>query len=522
MPTSTPFKAAAAASIAVAQSIAMAGPFPGDTQKDDGSLWYRHSLGNDKHCLLDNPDGLSDTASPSTAAVLYKEAPLSSAQSDQLFIYVEGGGSCNDVKSCTESDKYPKNEGGYPNAVFQAEIKLSTYLYLRTSPLAGDSNRVSPFANMNMAMIPYCTGDSHTGRVIRKEKIKNSDASKTSFCFYGHYNFIAAIDFLLTQQFANSNLKTIWLMGTSAGAGGVAAQYAKLRDKFTAGHPERQIHLIEDSTPSVSIEPDHWDNMATWQTKIPGLPCTPPPTQRPAADSGFAALSTATAVRTRKYNASRTSAQTGVTTFTDTGVSPNSDDYPTGLAYPFPPEGAPEAASARRTFETASFETTDTTLAKPRSDTCYYLNETRVFNRSLDPNFRYGLLSFKWDNVLSPKKTQSAYDLYFSRMSANDLVVKNYYSSPPYNANTQNLYLDNSTQSQAITAEDPQGALCGRHVPTNFKTEQIDIDKTYSQVQDAHFEFISAMVSGISWASNDGLILTRCPREVSDVFPTSF
>jgi hypothetical protein len=67
MPTSIPLKAAVAASIFVAQSIALA--FPGDTQKDDGSLWWRHSLGSDKHCLLDNPDGLSETASPGTAAV---------------------------------------------------------------------------------------------------------------------------------------------------------------------------------------------------------------------------------------------------------------------------------------------------------------------------------------------------------------------------------------------------------------------------------------------------------------------
>lgn len=491
----------------------IAAPYAGDTPKSDGSQWYRHALGMDKHCLLDNPLGQADALKPGTAAVLYKEAPQGSAQSDQLFIYVEGGGSCNSAASCTTRDDYPKNKFGYTNEVFQSETKLRDYLYLRTNPLAGDGPRISPFASMNMAMIPYCTGDVHTGRVIRKQKINSHDAAKTNFYFCGHYNFVAAVDFLLSQQFNNPNLKTIWLMGTSAGAGGVAAQYAKLRDKFTVGRPDRQVHLIEDSTPSVPIEPTHWDNMATWQTKIPGLPCTTPPTTRPQADPGFDGLSGMLwPYRTRSFKVLRAAAAPNAMYSTLSAV----EDQPTGLAYPFPPDEPVASQVARFRSKTSSLDYVDVALAKPRPDTCYYVNEARVYNRSLDPNFKFGMLSFQWDSVLSPKTTQAAYEYYYPIMRANDLAVENYFSSSPHSANTRHLYFDNTGQFQSEAGVDPQGLLCGRHVPSNFKTVQLDPITVDSEIQDAHFDFIERMVPGVNWVTIDGLRPNRCPKSVGD------
>ena len=225
-----------------------------DTSRPDG--WKYHDLGEKTHCL---------TEFSNNASVLYRDAPTSSKK---LLIYLEGGGSCFDDASCTGvSQPPPKNRNGYSSTDFLNDTKLRDYLYLRTGlgdPPSDGSTTANPFNQMNMVMIPYCTGDLHAGTTT-----VTSGANK--YWFWGHINFKRALKLILAKY---SDVTTIWLMGTSAGAGGAAIQFRYVRKQFNVDDPNnvvpKQVHLIEDSSPVVPPSVDPTRNIAIWGAYLPG------------------------------------------------------------------------------------------------------------------------------------------------------------------------------------------------------------------------------------------------------------
>lgn len=133
-------------------------PDPADVVRPADN-WAYHDLGDQTHCLYQ---------SSGNASVLYRPAPLGSTS---LLIYLSGGGSCNSANTCmglSDPNSVPKNVDGYPaDPNFLQESKLEDNLYLRVNQPAAPDTRINPFVNMNMAMIPYCTGDSHSGEKVR-------------------------------------------------------------------------------------------------------------------------------------------------------------------------------------------------------------------------------------------------------------------------------------------------------------------------------------------------------------------
>lgn len=150
--------------------------------------------------------------------------------SKKLLLYLEGGGSCSTGKSCWVT-KSAVNVGGYGAEQFAEEEKLTTLGLLDTS--AGTHN---PFAQMNMVMVPYCTGDLHMGTATRTLRY-NGQSWPTSF--------VGAINMervLARIQQAFPQVEEIWLAGTSAGGAGAMYHYSGVASRF--GVP---THLIVDS-----------------------------------------------------------------------------------------------------------------------------------------------------------------------------------------------------------------------------------------------------------------------------------
>jgi Pectinacetylesterase len=220
------------------QGNAQASPNLNDI-KHNTEEWYMHDLGELTSCLRSKDNTFT------SAKVLYHEQ----VDSRKLVIYVSGGGSCNSIDSC-KGQGAPKNIKGYGAEQFQSESKIVNNLYLRDRPpedAPSLDNFANPFRYMNRAMIPYCTGDMHSGNST--QYWSDSNGNVVEHRFWGHRNFQAAISYL-REVFPN--VDKIYLIGASAGAGGAILQYPNVVAKWTTSADDKpEVNLIEDSAPVV-------------------------------------------------------------------------------------------------------------------------------------------------------------------------------------------------------------------------------------------------------------------------------
>jgi hypothetical protein len=76
---------------AVVIAFGFGGAHAADTGRDDGTEWTYHPLDPKFHCLLDDPH--PDPNNPKgKVGVLYRDAPAGSSRTDELFLYLQGGG----------------------------------------------------------------------------------------------------------------------------------------------------------------------------------------------------------------------------------------------------------------------------------------------------------------------------------------------------------------------------------------------------------------------------------------------
>lgn len=177
--------------------------------------------------------------------------------SRELFIYMEGGGACSTGDVCWgDAPGGAANLNGYGAADFAAEPKLRGYAYFETRE--GTAN---PFARMNMAMVPYCTGDIHGGSIVRELQVGST--TRTTH-FVGARNLQLALDRLAATF---PTLDSVWLLGTSAGGAGVTINYARIRATLRA-----TVHAVVDSAPGFSEERDA-EKWSVWGLATPCAGC---------------------------------------------------------------------------------------------------------------------------------------------------------------------------------------------------------------------------------------------------------
>lgn len=90
------------------------------------------------------------------------------SSSTKLVIWLQGGGACYDETGCLGSDPSTSSFDGYGPEDFKgfAEGRGSEGHFDR-------EDGKNPFADYNMAFIPYCTGDAHAGNSIVKGKTQD-------------------------------------------------------------------------------------------------------------------------------------------------------------------------------------------------------------------------------------------------------------------------------------------------------------------------------------------------------------
>lgn len=194
-------------------------------------------------CLKGSPTGLGVRIRPG---------------SRRLVLYMMGGGGCS-TAACWGPDPGAQRLDGYGKADFDREQLKTSVSVLDTSP--GTTN---PFADANMVMVPYCTGDAHTG--TRTVELDVDGTKKTTY-FYGARNMEA---FLRRLAPTFPDLDRIYFVGTSAGGAGVKYNYARVKAAFG-----KRVDSIVDSAPGIDTPADianAREKAAIYGAVVPGCP----------------------------------------------------------------------------------------------------------------------------------------------------------------------------------------------------------------------------------------------------------
>ena len=172
--------------------------------------------------------------------------------SDSLMIFFAGGGACRNAWECyrLRTATYIKN--GYDKETFETQRTERESLeekWLITHRTA----QANPFAAMQMAYIPYCTGDLHAGN-----NILTYEGAKVTTHHVGARNVE-----LFMQHLADAlpNLREVWLVGVSAGGFATILNYQRAQSMFVAA----QVNLIDDS----GIAFDGVPSPPSWKIRLP-------------------------------------------------------------------------------------------------------------------------------------------------------------------------------------------------------------------------------------------------------------
>ncbi|HVY48205.1 MAG TPA: pectin acetylesterase-family hydrolase [Minicystis sp.] len=154
------------------------------------------------------------------------------AASDDVIIYMEGGNACFNQFTCGIT----YNTDGYDAAKFNKptgdkELLTNTPMFQRSGPTA-------LFKSYNFVYVPYCTGDVHAGD-------NEAMVGGAMRYFHGAKNSQLYFD---AVKAALPNAKHIVLAGSSAGGFGAAFNYDRLAKTF----PNVKAMLIDDSGPPMS------------------------------------------------------------------------------------------------------------------------------------------------------------------------------------------------------------------------------------------------------------------------------
>jgi hypothetical protein len=153
--------------------------------------------------------------------------------SDELVIYLEGGGLCWDEPSC-EIDL-----GGtlHLASFFRIGYHRDTF---GTGPSTGMFDKTlatNPYKDATLVYVPYCTGDLHTGSTTAYFPL-----TRLTGHFAGGTNLALELQLML-QSFPS--LARVTLTGSSAGGYGAVLNYDRVAQAFA---PTR-VDLVSDSAP---------------------------------------------------------------------------------------------------------------------------------------------------------------------------------------------------------------------------------------------------------------------------------
>ena len=135
------------------------------------------------------------------------------SQPDYYVLYLQGGGWCNDQKSCVARCG-TLSGGRCDHALATSTVWTNT---VSMGGLFSTNPNKTALSGANKAYLRYCTGDAHMGN-------RDASAQTFGFNFHGSRTVAAALSLLVRQyRLGSSPGQTLLFGGGSAGGRGVMA-----------------------------------------------------------------------------------------------------------------------------------------------------------------------------------------------------------------------------------------------------------------------------------------------------------
>lgn len=175
---------------------------------------------------IDFPDSQCDDGSPTGIGLNLSDT------SQDLLVFLMGGGACWDYDSCAVSNT--STHGPFGSKEFNSQKGI----FALGSILS--RNTKTPFKDYNMVFVPYCTGDVHIGDKITT--YTDGMGTNKEIHHKGRANLVAFLTRLAATVRTPGKLV---VSGSSAGGFGAALNYDLFRKYF----PSAKSYLIDDSGP---------------------------------------------------------------------------------------------------------------------------------------------------------------------------------------------------------------------------------------------------------------------------------
>lgn len=185
---------------------------------------------------------------------------------DTWVIHMDGGGGCTTKASCDKWATKGNDVGGSTRWPDTREPLHNKALHILSDDPSGNPD----FYQYHHVQVPYCTADSHTGRVT------SPTSAQWGYYFSGHLNFELIVQHIVDTIPAAKNAKRVLLTGNSAGGIGTIANCDFLSDKLASLGVSAEVScapkagwfvpgFTEDQS-DTEAPPSTWDNWSSGQS----------------------------------------------------------------------------------------------------------------------------------------------------------------------------------------------------------------------------------------------------------------
>jgi hypothetical protein len=173
-------------------------------------------------------------------------------RSDELVVVLGGEGACGSGHGCL-LHQWTLLRGGWGDAQMSSLARR-----LERAPLFDRQRPGNPLRDATWVMLPYCTGDLHTGtRTFEHTRDEPLNATQ----HHGHVNLERALGIIAGELPAPQQL---WVVGIEAG--GYGAQLHA--DLFARAWPAAALRILADNAPPVAT--GSWSGLRrTWAPPLP-------------------------------------------------------------------------------------------------------------------------------------------------------------------------------------------------------------------------------------------------------------
>lgn len=183
---------------------------------------------------------------------------LLNPDSDQLLIFLDGGGACFNGLTCAFNLDAFSEDDFYLRLATEESLLLN-----RTS----DSNQ---FKDWNVIFVPYATGDVHVGS---NAMVDIPNGGPNNQMMVGATNFNLILNDLNEYFSNNGGISEIVFAGSSAGGFGIMPNYFQLKDKLGENIPTTAIidagQIFKDTNLLTPCLVDDWNSLWNISASLP-------------------------------------------------------------------------------------------------------------------------------------------------------------------------------------------------------------------------------------------------------------